>query len=78
MGRSQRRLKQIAVVRLEQVLGAPRLHENEVVPLLVAEMHHQPVPRATHCLKPGRDLLVEAVMVVGGRASQAERTLVER
>ena len=55
-----------------------RLHENEVVPVLVAEMDHQPVRRATHCLNPGRDLLVEAVMVVGGRASQAERTLVER
>ena len=28
--------------------------------------------RATHCLTPGRGLLFEAVMVVGGRASQAD------
>ena len=64
MGGPQPRLEQIAVVRLEQVLGAPRLHENEVVPVLVAETDHQPVRRATHCLKPGRDLLLEAVIAV--------------
>lgn len=51
MGCPQRRLKQIAVVRVKQVLGAPRLHENEVVPVLVAEMDHQPVRKATHYLK---------------------------